>query len=228
MSDVDTLVSRLRERLSGVIQDLGVALGEATIVLNKADSHQALITLRDEPAFEFSQLIDVTVVDYLHYGDAQWSTTAASAEGFDRGVEKIHERQMGEDEDRYAVVYHLLSVSNNQRLRVKVYLKENDFKIASVNDIWAAANWFEREAFDLFGVVFENHPDMRRILTDYGFVGHPFRKDFPQSGYVEVQYDAAQGKVVYQPVDLEARVLVPKVIREDNRSNTSEKEVDNV
>jgi NADH-quinone oxidoreductase subunit C len=159
--------------------------------------------------------MDVTVVDYLTYGKAEWETHSATSTGFDRAVSS--NPSSPSEKERFSVVYHLLSLTNNQRLRIKVNLREADLVIPTVVNIWPSANWFEREAYDLFGVFFTDHPDLRRILTDYGFVGHPFRKDFPLSGHVEVRYDAAQGRVIYEPVDIEPRVLVPKVIREDNQ-----------
>lgn len=217
MTDAVTLASRLRERFAGVLDQCQEHCDEVTVELNKKYLRETCIALRDEPAFEFKQLIDVCGVDYLGYGQAQWETKQSTSDGFDRAVERRKESVVPEGKKRFAVVYHLLSLSNNQRLRIKVLLEENELVLDSVVDVWASANWFERETYDLFGILFTGHPDLRRILTDYGFVGHPFRKDFPLSGYVEVRYDAKQGRVVYEPVDIEPRVLVPKVIREDNR-----------
>ena len=216
MTESVSLAIHLRERFSGVLVECMEALDEVTIVLTPADLKATALTLRDESAFEFKQLIDVTVVDYLTYGKAEWETQKGTSEGFDRAVNDLM-LSNHTNEHRFAVVYHLLSLTNNQRLRIKVKLNESDLAINSVTDIWPAANWFEREAFDMFGVFFTYHPDLCRILTDYGFVGHPFRKDFPLSGHVEVRYDAEQGRVIYEPVDIEPRVLVPKVIREDER-----------
>ena len=166
---------------------------DALIVEVKAvDLIEVMTTLRDEPAFDFSQLIDASGMDYADYGDT-W------------------------DGSRYAVVYQLLSIKHNWRLRVRCFCVDDDFPmIDSMNDIWSAANWYEREAFDLYGIVFNGHPDLRRILTDYGFVGHPFRKDFPVSGNVEMRYDPEQQRVVYQPVTIEPREIVPRVIREEH------------
>ena len=228
MKESVSLAIHLRERFAGVLLECNEAVNEVTIILAREDLIATCLALRDESAFEFKQLIDVTVVDYLTYGKAEWETQSATSEGFDRGVETLNlspggrgrgvlTSGEGESKSRFAVVYQLLSLTNNQRLRIKINLNESDLVIHSVNDIWPAANWFEREAFDMFGVIFTGHPDLRRILTDYGFEGHPFRKDFPLSGYVEVRYDAAQGKVIYEPVDIEPRVLVPKIIREDER-----------
>jgi len=163
--------------------------------------------------------MDVCGVDYLEYGRAEWNTQNATSSGFSRGVARANP---GEDSvaagRRFAVVYHLLSISLNQRLRLRVYCADDaEPMVDSVSGIWAGADWFERETFDMFGILFKGHPDLRRLLTDYGFIGHPFRKDFPLSGNVEVRYDPEKGRVVYQPVSIDPRVLVPKVIRHDNR-----------
>lgn len=174
-------------------------------------------TLRDDPALLFEQCVDIAGVDYLDYGVSHWRTTETTATGFSRGVKSDEAmRVIPWDKPRYAVVYHLLSISHNHRIRLKVFLSGEPM-CPSVIDIWGAANWYEREAFDLFGIVFEGHPDLRRILTDYGFKGHPFRKDFPLIGEVEMRYDADLQRCVYEPVRIQPRVLVPKVIRKDNR-----------
>lgn len=172
--------------------------------------------LKSDPALAFAQLTDVCGVDYLSHGDAEWVTREATARGYSRGVKRYDGRNDPDQGSprRFAAVYHLLSLSCNQRLRVRVWLADTMFPVIdSVQDIWPAANWFEREAFDLYGIHFSGHPDLRRILTDYGFIGHPFRKDFPISGNVEVRYDPEKGRVVYEPVQIQPRVLVPKVIR---------------
>lgn len=173
-------------------------------------------TLKSDPALAFAQLTDVCGVDYLAHGDAEWVTREATARGYSRGV-KCYDGRNDPDQGsprRFAAVYHLLSLHRNQRLRVRVWLADTMFPVIdSVQDIWPAADWFEREAFDLFGIHFSGHPDLRRILTDYGFIGHPFRKDFPISGNVEVRYDPEKGRVIYEPVQIQPRVLVPKVIR---------------
>ncbi len=180
-------------------------------------------TLRDDPALRFEVCIDVSGVDFLDYGRAEWKTADATATGFSRGVARSATRPDGapapvKPDRRFAVVYQLLSVALNQRLRMRVYCPDDaQPMVDSVTGIWASANWFEREAFDLFGILFRGHPDLRRILTDYGFIGHPFRKDFPLIGNVEVRYDPEKGRIVYEPVGIEARVLVPRVIRHDNR-----------
>lgn len=190
---------------------------ELTLVLNKKALLDVATQLRDTPEFCFEQLIDVCGVDYLTYGVDEWVTDKATGSGFERAVDKQGLREEPFSGSRFAVVYHLLSVKCNHRLRLKVFLDEADLRVPSVIGIWKAADWFEREAFDLFGFLFEGHPDLRRILTDYGFIGHPFRKDFPVSGHVEMRYDKESQRVIYQPVSIPERVLVPKVIREDSR-----------
>ncbi len=185
----DTIATTLGDK----VQSLTLALGELTAVVRAADYLEVAALLRDAPGCQFEQLLDLCGVDYSTYGDGAY-------EG-----------------PRFCVVVHLLSVSLNQRLRLKVFATDDDFPVIdSVNDIWNSANWFEREAFDLFGIVFEGHADLRRILTDYGFIGHPFRKDFPISGHVEMRYDAEQRRVIYQPVTIEPREITPRIIREDN------------
>jgi NADH-quinone oxidoreductase subunit C len=175
--------------------------------------------LRDEAGWRFEQLVDLTGVDYLDYGRDEWNTDSATSGGFSRGVSRERQARPAEAGDRrFAVVYHLLSVTHNRRLRLRCWCEPGEPPMLdSVVDVWASANWNEREAFDLFGILFRGHPDLRRILTDYGFVGHPFRKDFPLIGNVEVRYDPAKGRVVYEPVAIEPRTLVPRVIRDDNR-----------
>jgi NADH-quinone oxidoreductase subunit C len=185
----DTIVATLGDKVAGI----AVALGEVTLVVKAADYLDAMRTLRDAPGCKFEQLIDICGLDYSTYRDSDW------------------------DGLRYCVVSHLLSVSLNQRVRVKVFCPDDDFPVVpSVMHLWNSANWFEREAFDLYGIVFEGHVDLRRILTDYGFIGHPFRKDFPLSGHVEMRYDEELRRVVYQPVTIEPREVTPRIIREDN------------
>ncbi len=179
--------------LGDKVKRLTVALGEVELVVSAADLLAVAKTLRDAPGCQFEQLLDLCGVDYSDY-------KAGAYEG-----------------PRFAVVMHLLSVSLNQRLRLKVFAPSDDMpSVASVTEVWNSANWFEREAFDLFGIVFEGHNDLRRILTDYGFIGHPFRKDFPTTGHVEMRFDAEQGRVVYQPVTIETREITPRIIREDH------------
>ena len=181
--------------------------------------------LRDDPQFGFEQLIDLSGVDYLDYGRDEWSTLGSTATGFSRGVESHPRDGRRAAAGRFAVTYQLLSVANNWRLRLRSFASEGEPPVIdSLVDVWAAANWYEREAFDLFGILFKDHPDLRRLLTDYGFIGHPFRKDFPLIGNVEVKYDPVKGRVVYQPVSIEPRTLVPRVIREDNRYDSALKD----
>lgn len=175
---------------------------------------------RDNSELAFKQLTDIAGIDYLHYGVSEWTTTEATSTGFGRGAHAVNSKMPSEQ--RFAVVYHLISLKYNIRLRLRVFAEGDPPKVPSVTSIWAAANWFEREAFDLFGILFEGHTDLRRILTDYGFIGHPFRKDFPLSGTVEMRYDAKQERVIYEPVSIEPRVLVPKTIRADNRYSRRE------
>ena len=174
--------------------------------------------LRDDPDLRFEQLVDVCAVDYSAYGQADWETSeTATSSGFSRGVDDGRRADAAWQGRRFAVVYHLLSVTRNWRLRLKVFLEGEYPRLPSVLEVWASADWFEREAFDLFGILFEGHPDLRRLLTDYGFVGHPFRKDFPLTGHVEMRFDPEKGRVVYEPVTIEERILVPRVIRHDQR-----------
>ncbi len=181
---------------------------ELTLTVGAGDIIKSCLKLRD--TFFFDILIDLSGVDYLTYGQSEWNTDVSSS-GFGRACGKYDEKDT--HEQRFAVVYHLLSVSTNKRLRVKSYVNEAQPMIESVTNIWAVANWYEREAFDLFGILFKNHCDLRRILTDYGFVGHPLRKDFPLIGEVEMRYDEELGRVVYEPVSIEPNVNVPRVIR---------------
>lgn len=210
------LSETIQKKLNTCFTQLTTDFNEITLTCEKENLRDLLVQLRDVRAFYFEQLIDLCAVDYLTYGTSDWETDTASAHGFSRGVEPSHV-SLTENQPRFAVVYHLLSLKNNQRVRVKTYLHEHALFLPTVCDIYASANWFEREAYDLYGILFENHPDLRRILTDYGFIGHPFRKDFPLSGHVEMRYDAKLQKVIYEPVDIEPRILVPKVIRHDNR-----------
>ncbi len=188
-------------------------------------------TLRDDPVFSFEQLTDLCGVDYLSYGQSEWETTDATFEGYSRGVEglgpgRFKWKDLPESSDieqRFAVVIHLISIRHNRRLRLRTFAGDEGFPLVpSLVDIWNSANWYEREAFDLVGIVFEGHPDLRRILTDYGFTGHPFRKDFPLIGNVTVRYDEEKARVIYEPVEIEPRVLVPRVIREDSRYKTDD------
>lgn len=177
------------------------------------------LVLRDHPSLRFDQLIDVCGVDYLHYGKADWETKKATESGFSRGAMPSIEKDPSPFTYRFAVIYHLLSLPHNHRIRIRVPipLSNAQLMVQSVCNIWPAANWFEREAFDLYGILFEGHPDLRRILTDYGFSGHPFRKDFPLIGEVEVRFDATIGRVINEDVSINERILEPKVIRHDHR-----------
>ncbi|RQS64465.1 NADH-quinone oxidoreductase subunit C [Burkholderia sp. Bp8963] len=191
-SKIETLKANLEAALGARVVSLTEAVGELTLVVKASDYLEVAKTLRDDPKLRFEQLIDLCGIDYQTYGDGAY------------------------DGPRFAAVSHLLSVTNNWRLRVRVFAPDDDLPIVpSVVDIWTSANWYEREAFDLYGLVFEGHPDLRRLLTDYGFIGHPFRKDFPVSGYVEMRYDPEEKRVVYQPVTIEPREITPRVIRED-------------
>ena len=217
----EALAAAIEERFGNAASRVPSACGEVTFEVDKESLIEVATALRDEEAFGFEMLMDVCGVDYLDYGHAEWKTQDATDSGFSRGVERepvIIDDAESFDPKRFAVVYHLLSVANNRRLRLRVWCgPDNPPRMPSVTDVWASADWFEREAFDLFGILFDGHPDLRRILTDYGFIGHPFRKDFPLSGHVEVRYDPDKRRVAYQPVSIEPRTLVPKVIRDDHR-----------
>ena len=220
MSDrYETLAARLDERFGEQLKRIGSICRELTFEVDKTDLIEIASSLRQD--FGFEMLMDVCGVDYLTYGSDEWNTQDATGTGFSRGVQRepvILDESEQFPERRFAVVYHLLSIRENIRLRLRVFTgTSNPPIIKSVVDIWNSANWFEREVFDLYGVLFEGHPDLRRILTDYGFIGHPFRKDFPLIGNVEVKYDPELGRVAYQPVSIEPRTLVPRVIRDDNR-----------
>ena len=221
-----TLTDRLKARFGDKALAVVEAHGETTLEVPADSFREVATTLRDDAEFRFEVLIDVCGVDYLSYGDDEWDTTDVSSEGFSRGVEgkgagRFNWADRPRNTDiprRFAVVVHLLSLATNQRLRMRAFCVDDDVpSMPSLVDIWPAANWFEREAFDLYGIVFEGHPDLRRILTDYGFVGHAFRKDFPLIGNVEVRYDPEKRRVVYEPVSIEPRVLVPRTIRDDSR-----------
>lgn len=226
---LQTLVEKLRTRFGDALLECRLDRNEVTIEILPARAIAVFTALRDEPDFAFEQVMDVCGVDYSTYGEVEWATNESTDQGFSRGVV---ERATGRGpvaiqyaagktipgKGRFAAVYQLLSVSRNQRVRVRVFAPDDELPVVpSVVALWASANWFEREAFDLYGIVFEGHPDLRRILTDYGFIGHPFRKDFPLIGNVEMRYDPERGRVVYEPVSIEPRVLVPRVIRKDNR-----------
>ncbi len=234
MTVLAELAARIDAHLAGRVRSAAPGSLELTCEVAPENLLQVCRVLRDEPQLKFEMLMDVCGVDYLHYGQDEWRTLQATDSGFSRGVargsadgqppqdgvERFDPPAVREQHrhPRFAVVYHLLSITHNWRLRLRVFCAEDTQPMVdSVVDIWSSADWFEREAFDLYGILFRGHPDLRRILTDYGFIGHPFRKDFPLSGNVEVRYDADKGRVVYQPVSIQPRTLVPKVIREDAR-----------
>ena len=206
------LDARLKSLLSNKVMNLTNDRGEISIEVHPGDLRETMKVLKENSDFSFGQLIDIATVDYLQYGVSDWKTNEASGKGFSRATISSGSSQ-NKSSRRFAVVYHLLSLKNNWRLRVKTFPRE-DLKLESVTDIWPSADWFERESFDLFGVLFTGHPDLRRLLTDYGFSGHPFRKDFPLEGYTEVRYDPDEKRVISEPVSIEPRTLVPKVIRD--------------
>jgi len=218
----ETIKTRFADQVAAVdVKDM------VTVELTPENLISVVTALRDEDVFKFEQLIDICGVDYLHYGLSEWRTTETTGTGFSRGKDVDKEnRVIPWEKPRYASVYHLLSLTHNTRLRIKVYL-EPEPVVPSLIDLWPCANWYEREAFDLFGIFFEGHPDLRRILTDYGFKGHPFRKDFPLIGEVELRYDAAAQRCVYEPVSINERIGVPKVIRQDGRYTHIENEEGN-
>lgn len=211
---METLREQLARRFADKVQAINESCGQLTMEVSPEDLLETAAALCMEEEFQFVQLSDLCGVDYLRYGQADWETEDTTSTGFSRGVSSGVRPGDKPTPHRYAVVYHLLSTAHNRRLRLRCLLPQESTRIPSVVSIWAAANWYEREAFDLFGLMFEGHPDLRRILTDYGFIGHPFRKDFPLEGNVEVRYDPEKERVVYQPVTIKNRVLVPRVIRE--------------
>ena len=190
---LETLSQNLQKHFGDKLSSLKLELGEVTVEVSAADYLAVMTALRDEPDLGFEEMVDLCGVDYSTYGDGTWTGR------------------------RFAAVSHLLSIANNWRLRVRVFAEDDEFPVVdSVTGVWNSVNWFEREAFDLFGIAFVGHDDLRRILTDYGFIGHPFRKDFPISGHVEMRYDPDQGRVIYQPVTIEPRENTPRIVREDN------------
>jgi len=222
------LADALRDEFGEKLESVTLAFDQVTAEVSADNLLEVAGALRDHESFQFQQLIDLCGVDYSQYGRSEWQTDDATRAGFSRGVEdgastgRLH---FGDELDslapqgrRFAAVYQLLSYARNQRLRLRVFAADDSFPVVpTVTGIWASANWYEREAFDLFGILFSDHPDLRRILTDYGFVGHPFRKDFPLVGNVEMRYDPERERVVYEPVSIEPRVLVPRVRRSDHR-----------
>ena len=198
-------------------------IGELTLFLAPSNILEVASILREYSAFDFSQLMDLSCVDYLHYGKGEWESDVCTSSGYSRAKHSISS-EIKKDNYRFAIVYHLLSINHNWRLRLKTFLPQDNLEIESVYSVWKSANWYEREAYDLFGVFFKNHPDLRRILTDYGFQGHPFRKDFPLVGNVEMRYDAASESCVYDKTSIKNRVVIPKVVRKTSK-NTYHKNI---
>ena len=229
-----SLADRLSARFGDTLSHIHSVGGQTTIEVAPQDLLSVTAALRDEPEFAFAELIDLCGVDYLGYGQTEWETASFESSGFSRGVEGQAQGRFNWDKRprsvdmprRFASVTHLLSIEHNRRLRLRSYCEDDALPaMPSLTGLWPVANWFERESFDLYGIVYEGHPDLRRILTDYGFVGHPFRKDFPLIGNVEVRYDAEKGRVVYEPVtSVQPRVLVPRVIRDDADLQTASAE----
>ena len=232
--NTNTLDQKISARLGEKIVRATTTHGETRVEILPENWLAVAQTLRDDSDFHFEILIDVSGIDYLSYGQTEWDTTDVSATGFSRGVEGEGAGRFGWADrphtpfktGRFAVVAQLLSIKNNQRVQIRAHCHDDALPvIASLTSLWPSANWFEREAFDLFGIIFEGHPDLRRILTDYGFVGHPFRKDFPLIGNVEVRYDEKLGRVIYEPVtSVEPRVLVPRTVRHDSRYDQAQAE----
>ncbi len=243
------LIETIQEKLGKSALSMIVSKAEITLEVKLQDYLSTAAILRNDAGLKFEVLVDLCGVDYLGYGQDEWATDSVSSEGFSRGIQvgsdqvlnsafldvpgagapgrfRWEDRPEAKDVPRrFAVVVHLLSISLNQRVRLKVFCEDNELPVVpSLTALWRGVNWFEREAFDLFGIVFDGHPDMRRILTDYGFVGHPFRKDFPLIGNVEVRYDAVKKRVVYEPVSIEPRIGVPRVVREDSRYGQAQAE----
>ncbi len=224
----EALAANLSARFGDRLQPAPAAAKEIAVDVHRDELLEVCTTLRDDEGLRFEMLVDLCGVDYLGFGVAEWQTEDATDQGFSRAAQRatiIPDPDESYPPQRFAVTYHLLSLSLNHRLRLRCFTGDaNPPMLPSVTTIWQSADWYEREAFDLFGILFAGHPDLRRLLTDYGFIGHPFRKDFPVSGNLEVRYDPEQGRVVYQPVSIEPRTLVPRVIRDDNRYTASLKD----
>jgi NADH-quinone oxidoreductase subunit C len=222
--NTDALITYIEKYYADQICLLPQGISPPTFVCQQNDYIEVCKAFKDDQKLSFDTLIDLCGIDYLHYGLDEWASSSATADGFSRGVNRIDDLSGGIEETdavlkptaRYAINLQFLSVEHNHRIALKVFL-DDSIMIDSVKDIWASADWYEREAFDLYGIIFKGHEDLRRLLTDYGFIGHPFRKDFPVSGYSEVRYDADQGRVVYEPVSIEERTLIPKSRIEDHR-----------
>ena len=233
---IQQLADNLNQEFGDTLKSNVLAYKEVTIEVSSADLVDVCTRLRDDEKFKFEQMTDCCGVDYSEYGSVEWATDESSSTGFSRGFDDGSNgrltfgdapKNVNTDYPRFAAVYHLLSISNNMRLRVRAFAEDDAMPvIPSVISVWASADWYEREAFDLFGILFSGHPDLRRILTDYGFVGHPFRKDFPLIGHVEMRYDADQRRVIYEPVSIEPRVLVPRVIRQEKNISVTQESND--
>jgi NADH-quinone oxidoreductase subunit C len=223
--DMQARLGQLADNLVSTFSESECSLerscGELTLIVPRQHLLEVATRLRDDEMFRFEELIDVCGVDYAAYGQSEWQTDEAPDTGFGRGVATIGQLEAME-ENRFAAVYHLLSIIHNIRLRLRVFVDTIEPIVDSMVPVWESANWFEREAFDLYGILFSGHPDLRRILTDYGFIGHPFRKDFPLTGQVEMRYDPNLARVVYEPTRIDPRTLVPRVIRDDNRYLTED------
>ena len=223
--NIGHLQQLIQSRFATLVEHIILVDDELTLEVKGEHLHELCETLRDDPQFDFKLLIDVCGVDYLHYGLSDWETESTTGTGFGRGVTDVPIRDAKRKPNRFAVVYHLLSLTHRHRIRLRVNIPNGaPLVVESVIELWPAANWFERETYDLFGIIFNGHPDLRRLLTDYGFHGHPFRKDFPLIGNVEARYDATLKRVIYEPVSIPPRTLEPKVIRHDNRYLKEESE----
>lgn len=217
MALTKNLINKLKEDFASTIVSSCFEYNEFSIDVNKEHIKEMLTRLRD--IYKFEQLVDLSGVDYLTYGKDHFDTEPRTEKYSSQALEKnkILSKPSYSYKSRFAVVYHLLSLSCNSRLRIRSYLAESDLTVPTITDVWSSANWYEREVFDMFGILFTGHPDLQRILTDYGFVGYPFRKDFPQSGYVEMRYDKKLERIVYEPVEIDPRLNSPRVIRQDHR-----------
>ncbi|WP_338516247.1 NADH-quinone oxidoreductase subunit C [Candidatus Legionella polyplacis] len=213
MKDIINLYNKLRDKLKNYNSKIMINHNEITLECDLFSLKDILLVLKTNNEFSFNQLVDLCGVDYLDYGKSDWNVRSATVCGFSRAVLEKKSKILDFNKNRFAVVYHLLSVEKNHRVRVKSFIDNEDLIVPSVYDIWEVADWFEREAYDMYGILFDGHPDLRRILTDYGFMHYPLRKDFPIIGYSEVYYDDVLGKVIYEPVNIKSRITVPKVIK---------------
>ncbi|MFT5452700.1 MAG: NADH-quinone oxidoreductase subunit C [Enterobacterales bacterium] len=218
------LTELLQNRFGELLESNVLALDEVTIEVSKTNLMEVCKALQSEADLAFTQLIDLCGVDYSTYGQTEWATDDATDEGYSRGVDPTLALQSKWSKPRFASVIHLLSMDHNARLRVRTFVEEDDLVIPSIVDVWNSANWYERESFDLFGILYNGHNDLRRLLTDYGFVGHPFRKDFPLIGNVEMRYDATEKRCIYEPVSIKPRITVPRVIRNERSTVESTEE----